>query len=345
MPLTRRRGREIALGVVGAVCAMAIGAIAFAFIIHPSPPPSLGASVDVEEVPVTQQEFRDDRGATLIVTRGPDVELRIRTGGLITDTTCESGGALTSGTSAFQVDGRPVVNLHTSVPLWRELSVGDAGEDVRALETGLRQLGIEIRDDATLQWSDVAALRSVFAKAGADADFDTVSPSRIIWLPARDVRVAQCVNAVGAAVASEDVVATIDGSATVAVMGLAAERLPGPRELLLDDVTVALDDALVPDAEAVAALLATSAYESAARESSDGSPVSVPVDVRLVAAVTVAALVPASVTSDPDGKACVMGDGEQIPVRIVSSEMGRTLVQFDDEPPEVVTIRGPGSCD
>ena len=69
------------------------------------------------------------------------------------------------GTVVATVDGRPVVALTGSTPLWRDLGPGvDDGADVLAVEQALQRLGFTAEFDVTVDgdWTD-ATTRAVEA--------------------------------------------------------------------------------------------------------------------------------------------------------------------------------------
>src|SRR5690606_19130165 len=111
------------------------------------------------------------------------------------------------------VDGVPLVGLATSVPLWRDLSLGDEGEDVTALHTELARLGYEVDTEGPLRRAALRALRDLYEQAGEKPGaLDRVTIDRIVWLPAPSTSVNECLATVGSTVAAGDPVASVPGA-------------------------------------------------------------------------------------------------------------------------------------
>ena len=63
-------------------------------------------------------------------------------GTLIVSTPAEKGANLPEGATALAVGGRPVFVMQGTIPAYRDLRPGDAGDDVTQLESALQRLGV-----------------------------------------------------------------------------------------------------------------------------------------------------------------------------------------------------------
>lgn len=73
----------------------------------------------------------------------------------------QDGAAIVRGAVIAKVDQKPTVLLYGSIPMYRSLSSGDTGDDVRQLEENLAALGYTGFDvDNTFNWSTVAAVKA-----------------------------------------------------------------------------------------------------------------------------------------------------------------------------------------
>jgi|GEM_PF-1383297 len=66
----------------------------------------------------------------------------------------------------IEVSGRPVFALKGAVPAYRDLADGDSGEDVRQLQTALRDCGYNIRADGYYGDQTAAAIKEMYKNAG-----------------------------------------------------------------------------------------------------------------------------------------------------------------------------------
>ena len=111
--------------VVAAVC---ITAGVCAVYLPDRTPALLQQAKEVTSAPVETQEWSETRQITLTPTFSAERTLTSNSSGMVTADWSAFG--LESGKAAFAVDGRQVMALATSQPLWRDLHYYDTGEDV-----------------------------------------------------------------------------------------------------------------------------------------------------------------------------------------------------------------------
>ncbi|WP_141692761.1 peptidoglycan-binding domain-containing protein [Leifsonia xyli] len=186
------RSSSAKIGLIGlALLVVASGGVAAgALFLTPAVPEILQTAADVGDVPVSQRSFEDKHTVEVVFSLAADTLITTQATGRITAFDCRSGSVFESGASNLSVDGSGVVNLATSVPLWRDLASGDTGEDVRALQTELTRLGFPVRADGTLGRATLRADADLLRRTGAAADtVDVVAATRFLWLPAARVAV------------------------------------------------------------------------------------------------------------------------------------------------------------
>lgn len=127
----------------------------------------------------------------------------------------EQDTTVARGSELYRIDERPVILMYGSVPMYRDLRVGDTGADVAQLEANLSELGYTgfTADDEFTQ-STQTAVAEWQEDIGADAT-GTVSRSSIEFL-ATGGRVDAVAAGVGDAVSPNSPILDITGSDQVA---------------------------------------------------------------------------------------------------------------------------------
>jgi peptidoglycan hydrolase-like protein with peptidoglycan-binding domain len=243
---------------------------------------------------------------------------------------------INAGTAPVSINGLPVVALSTSVPLWRDINVGDSGADVLSLQNELLRLGISVVADGYFGWTDAQAVDLLFQGLGdAEADFDGMPLGRSMWLPSALVTPSSCDVAVGAQVGPGDTLATLPGTPTRAVVvNYPKDLLAGDRVLNVDGNVIPVNaDGTITDSPSLVVL----ATLSAASATSDDAAAPVPGTLLLSSPVAVAVVPPTSVYKVEDAEGCVVADGRVMPVRVVGSQLGQTFVLFEGETPNAVS--------
>lgn len=327
---------------------VALGVLAAFFFVDPPAPPSLSEAQPADRVSITPQPYSDPQEVSLSVTQSTTAPLRVSQAGVLTSINCAFAEPWRSGQSTVSVDGSPLINLHTSVPLWREIAPLTRGADVSALKAELTRLGFATTEGDTMTWADLATVRQMFTNAESSSEFDSVLPSQFIWLPATEVLPRNCAAALGTQLGVGDPIAEMSPG-----VGLILDEVPtlraGTRELIVDQVKIALTADLRPqDAANLGAILQSPSYRnSVGEESATEKPVTLSGTVALIDPIEAVPLPPAAITITTDTDGCVVTlDGDSLPVTIVSSELGRTLVIFDQpDLPTEVKVPGPARCE
>jgi peptidoglycan hydrolase-like protein with peptidoglycan-binding domain len=242
---------------------------------------------------------------------------------------------IASGNSPVAIDGQPRVALATRVPLWRDLTLGTKGEDVRAIQSELDRLGFPLAVDGLVGASTLRAAERALVRAGIEPQYGVISSESVVWIPTPTATVSKCESVTGAEIAKGASMAVLAGSAPRAtITNLPSELVPGDRLVVIGDGRYPVDPSgsvnLPADSPAV--------LGARAGESDGGMK---PVEAQLVLAdpVTVSVVAPSSIYGVQGADACVRSEGAALPVSILGFRLGQTLVRFSDgSAPEAVDL-------
>jgi len=308
-------------------------------------PPSILAPLPASgSAAVTTRLFDDAQTVTMSLDSGPPQAWRSPANGRLTRLSCRVGGTVASGQSVASIDGLPVLDLATAVPLWRDLELGDSGPDVTAVGEELVRLG---RLDAPAPETVTGPLLRAYQSAARDvglsasqAGTSSIPRERIAWLPAASSPVAACPIAVGVPLALDQPVITFQPNIVAAtVVSPATTLVPGPRTVTVGAVTVNVpENGVVTDPTDLSALAATGQIR---QSSDDASQASLSGRYRLAQPIEVGVIPPAALATDQAGRHCVSSGNQTVAVTVVGSELGQTLVTFAADPPREVSLRPP----
>ncbi len=333
--------------IVG-VLLVAGSSLVTALVLRPPSPPELARPGSETSVSVDHAEYWDERTVTLKADWERAVEVRSPREGMVTADSCYAGRPLRGGESLLALGGVDVVMVDTTVPLWRDLQVGEVGPDVDAVEEWAVRRGDLTNASGVLSEVVVDAFNATTTTTSITRDGARVlSAEGAMWVPPGEPVVADCTAAVGQLVGSGEVVAELapalrsleivadEAGSTDGESGEAGERV-----LVVDVVEVELpENGIVTGADLDALALAP----SLGSQSMEGGP---PVGTtRLRDPIAAYVVPPAAITVDSDGATCVHSDGEPRLVEIVGSELGRTYVTSPGELVRVDVVRVEGaSC-
>lgn len=325
----RRRGN----GAVALLClaSAAVAAALIAFLLYQPLPASLATAAAPEWIPLTEEELSDSRLVDLDLTLGDESTLRAPVTGLITGSGCTAGDKIVSGTSTFRVDKLPLVNLHTAVPLWRDLSFGDEGDDVAALQRELSRLGYLVAETERFNWETWVAWDAVAESVGGDTGYGSLELAQVLWIPEAETRVAACPLGLGQAAAEGEPLVTLPRQLIAGtVANYPADLVPGERRLAVGDTDIQADGLGKLSAAGLSALEATDAFTAFSLRPDDAPPTA---ELVLVAPVSVYPVPPSAVAMSGGTDGCVTLDtGDAAAVTVVASRLGRSYISFADAP-------------
>lgn len=336
---TRRSGR----GAIVLLCLLSAGVAASiaALSADQTVPDTLATPQEPSAVPLVAEEMQDARSVELQLTQGDELALTSPVDGTLSASSCASGEAIVSGSSTFTVDEAPLLNLHTSTPLWRDLAFGSKGADVDALQAELIRMGQRISATGWFDWATWNAYRGVAEEAGITIRYGELSLQQVLWLPQVETVAATCPVRLGQRVAATEPLAELPTPILAAsVKSLPGDLVPGARTLVVGDAQLAVtEDGNLADAAALAALAQTDAYRRYAAVPDSGQLTG---ELRLIDPITVYPVPPSAVAVGSDGRGCAQSvDGDAVPVRIVGSRLGRAYLAFEGgtETPDAVAAR------
>ncbi|MEV4736851.1 MULTISPECIES: peptidoglycan-binding domain-containing protein [unclassified Microbacterium] len=299
------------------------------YMVAPSPVPgSLASDTGASDVAVTPLTFDDPRQVTLIPSAGVATSLTVNRAGVVTETRCTPGTKVSSGEIAVAVDGQPIPYLALRVPLWRDLAVGDKGDDVKSLQESLGALGFDVSADGEYGQATARAISAFKQRAGLADKADGIRRGDIVWIPASSVTVATCTAQLGQEITAPGEIAQTEvGLVSVAIDGLDRQAAPGPRTLVFESAAVPLNDANLDatDPQLLAAIQSSPQYS--AWKSTEGE-VKITAQASLAEPIS-AYVVPPSALIGSGARACVISSEGPQPVNVLSSTLGRVVIQTE----------------
>ena len=355
---TARNGVAVSIVVLLALVIFAVGLGGGFLLTRSKIPPSLVSSTEATTVKVASAQFDDARSVTLAVSLGESSTVTSPVSGTITGTSIGTGTVIGSGGTVFDVDAKPVLALHTDVPLYRTLTSGTRGPDAAGLNAALRRLGYGAPDSDWMTWDTIAAYNALADSEGAariTADSGwSIGPESFVWLPADSVTVKQSSIAVGRQItagANLFTTAAIPLKATLPTS--ATDLVAGDRTLVIGEQTFAVPAGTVEltDPAMLAAIGGSVAFRLASMSGdSGGAPtggvggtgavggasgtgggtLSVSYDWRLAQPLTALTVPPSAVYDASGGLGCVSVDAKPVKVSIIASQLGKTMVSVGD---------------
>lgn len=293
-------------------------------------PALLQHAAEVTSAPVETQEWSNTRQVTFTPTMSADRILTSNSSGMVTADWSSAG--LQSGKAAFAVDGRPVISLATSQPLWRDLHYYDTGEDVRALNNELVRLGYPAdADSATYSWNTGNAWSKLLAAAGsagaADGSFQI---SDMLWIPQDSVSVSGWTASPGAQIMAGAQLATVLGVLEkLTIGGIAATDSDRTVVVYGQSGTLPAGQTNVTDQAFLDAVSSSQSWKSQTADSlAAGVSGTISTgDSTHVLRVPAAAVFGMDATG---ANGCIIAEGKTVHVSIVGAQMGVSLVTATD---------------
>lgn len=177
----RSRRRWLLWAALGAVL-IAVGAGAWLWAINPSSEGAPAAAGPVKTATVERGTISATENWKGTLEYGAPVTVKSSASGTITRLV-DQGETLARGDELYRVNERPVILLFGALPMYRNLAPGDAGVDVRQLETNLAKLGYRrFSVDGAYTASTASAVRAWQRDVGAEQT-GTVARGDIVFVP------------------------------------------------------------------------------------------------------------------------------------------------------------------
>lgn len=326
---------------------VAVAATAFGFtaLTGGRSPSALASPAQTTTAPVERVDHADDRDVDVTFDRVTPQPLSVARGGTVTRSWCRTGRPIASGEAVLRIDERVVFALYLRIPPYREIANGAKGRDVAALQRELRRLGHPISVDGRFGPQTAAALRKVEKAAGATPD-GRLEPAEVVWLPSETAAPTSCELALGQRVSAGATAAILPARLTrVRLAELPQAAIDGPRVARLFGAetpyvpgTPITDEAFLSSIASTPEYAATLSAEDAERAQAT---------VSLAAPVPAYKIPPGAIFGLAGARACVQSDGTAIPVAIVGSGLGASLVTSAEDLTQVAIGDGitATSCD
>lgn len=335
-PPTEGRQRRAILGA-GLVLLMGCAAVLGYVQGRLGVPAELEPPLAVERFDVHMGDFSDRHTVVLNASLQPGSKLFVQSTGLLTSSSCSSEAPIANGGSTFAVDGVPLIDLHTTHPLWRTLGIDAKGADVREVQRSFASLGFRGAIDGIVGAETVGffnALRRTFA---SDAPTVTeIAPSDVVWLGAESAAIASCLFPVGSIVQPGDAVAELPPRISTLRLSAPPIVLPDfPRTVSIDGVDAAVDEQGNLDRQSWPGISETASFEAYV---ADPKTVALKGDVQLATPIRVARIPPSAIFGTRAGRGCVSDGTHTYSGEILSSELGYTLMRFEAATPAETLI-------
>lgn len=326
---TRRTALTWTLLAVAVSACIAVGACALC--LPDRSPQLLSGAEEVTTAPASLQDYNGSQQVTLVPTISAEQDLIGNASGTVTDDW--SAGGLTSGKGAYRVNDRSVVALSTAIPLYRDLKTGDKGDDVLALNNELNRLGYNsVPDSNTYWWATSDGWRQLMTDSGNTSD-GSLQMADTIWIPQVSVSVDAWTATKGSTVESGTSVGKVPGALTKLSI---KNGTPSSEERTISTLgvtgTLPANTTDMTDSAFLQQVAATGDYRSLSQdERSNG------IDASVALTAPIQTLrVPAGAVFGLNGSAgCIVPEtgrykGKTVPVTIVGSELGVSLVTASD---------------
>lgn len=333
----RARRPTITISVVLLATAglVAVGVVVGAMFLPEPTPASVRSDSTDRSIAVSEQSFDDTRSVAVKAAISRGAVLTLADSGRVTRTDCAVGASVKSGTSPMTIDDRPVLALATGTPLWRDLSMGSKGEDVSALQTELRRLGHAVEPDGKFGASTKQAVSALQRSAlGVSAPTGSLSAASVLWLPAATVDLETCDASTGELFTGGRIASVGGELESLRLAAVPSGAVPGERIVRFGEATAPVnDDGVVSDAKFLALVRASPTFQLSQSEDTTGA---LTVDYALANPLDVAVVPPGALFAVLGTTGCVADGTTLIPVTVVSSSLGQTMVDFGEQ---VVPVR------
>lgn len=219
------------------------------------------------------------------------------------------------------------------------------GPDAYALNTALRTLGYAAPDSDYITWDTITAYNALAATQGTQAltaqNGWIIDTSLFIWFPAPSVTIASCMTSIGSTIAPGQELFTT--TATPSAASLPASKqdvVPGDRIITIGgaEFPITAETTTITDSNILSAIMSSNEFRLASLSNggsgnvggSNGSTLNVSYTWRLSQPIEAFTVPPSALYGITDASACVSANGASVPVTIIASQLGKTIVSTQD---------------
>jgi hypothetical protein len=322
------KARGAARLILVVALSVAVGFGIGVFFAPPPVPTELAKGDHPVSAPVSAELFLDERSVNVALTTGHPTELTTGARGRVTHCDGPAQGILISGQAALRVDTIPIIGLYSEVPFYRDLTPGVVGEDVAALGAELARLGFAVSSDR-YDGAMARAWEEIQRRAGVADPQAVLSLDRVVWLPRVETPVSVWNVVVGGQVPADGVLGQVSGQLTGLTIAPArnGDFLPGARILSVLGQSTAVE--AMGDIADPVFLQSVQMSRDYAELQLSSDPSHATGMTRLAEGIEVFRVPPVAVYGIIGKSGCVQADGISIPVLIVGSTLGATLVTIE----------------
>ena len=315
-------------------------------------PASLVSTTDSGTLRVAPAQFDDSRSVALAISLSTSSTVMSPISGTVTSLRCT--GTVNSGGTMMSVDAKPILALHTTTPPYRTLTSGMQGMDAKALNQALRQLGYQAPNSSWMTWDTITAYNALADTIGAQRLTKqtnwSIQPDSFMWLPSASLSIASCATTVGQHVTAQQEVFTsgivpvratlssgssdiVSGDRLLTINGRDYAVSSGTKELNKAEILNAISSSVEYHASTLAtgSTASKEAGGSGSMGNADGT-IDVTYRWRLKKPITTITIPPSAIYDASSNKGCVTvgEEGKPAPVRIIASQLGKTMVTPDN---------------
>lgn len=323
--------RPLAIGAFACLLCAAGGGALGALVLAPPVPASLDAPPALDSAPVETRVIDDARTIPLSFITGETTSISAPIQGKVTALAVNLAGPLESGHEIARIDGRPLIALATSTPLYRPLTNGLKGDDVTALQEELARLGYTLSVTGTVDWSTRWALADLLGIEDGTGGVPAEIPSEsVVWIPAPSVTVASLDIALGQSLDPAEPMLSVTDSSERGVLTLPEEAIAGDRVLTLSTGALPVPaDGVITDPATLKAIKDSDQYRAFSTALGDGEGVFT-VPWSLATPISALVVPPSSLFGIVGADACIAQNGDIHRVQIIGSQLGQSYITSDD---------------
>ncbi|MCW2289027.1 hypothetical protein EDF60_0036 [Leucobacter luti] len=351
----KSRSGLVALSVITAVLLLGAGVVVGQHFLPEPRPEVLTKGEKPENFEVEKMSFADERTVKLSLEVSDDTKLISPMEGRVTESACNAGQTVSSGSVPLAVNGERILALNTSVPLWETLELGDEGQEVDSLRQEFMRMGADLRSEGPLNQAVINVFASLVSEEGRLEEFTEIPAERILWLPHQAVDMLRCSAKVGDTLAADSEYGIVAGGLqSASISQFPADLAPGDRVLHIAGTEILVDaSGSVADSEDLGRIAESEEFFAArtnAKNQEGSEPISLVGQLKLVESSD-AWVVPASAVFGVQGNSgCVTNNTKNYSVQIVGSQLGRTfIVPANSDAPLPTSVEPPvgtrGNCD
>jgi hypothetical protein len=305
---------------------------------------------------ISEQKTFDEQSIRLDLQLANNAVIKSKSSGIITSSNCSPGNNAVSGGWQFSINDSKLVNLYTSIPLYRNLNLGDEGSDVQALQDELIHLKYLSYKTNIFDQTTIYALNLLFAKNGVLEIADSLDLTKILWIPQESAKIVSCNASMGDELALNSILFSLEPAiSNISLSNIPISIIQGERVVKIGDTIFQLDKKGHLKIDDYSKIYSTSEYKAAMETSlssansnsaasgqnSGAKTISINGVYQLKNAVVSYAVSPGAIISGSADSNCLESNGKLYKIKLYSSSMGKTYFDFVDKQIQESKVNAP----